>query len=122
MLTLSILLRRQFYEHRYNVDDKNRKITARIKENSYDFYELIPPGAVPSTSWYELPNEDIKWEIIYNEQGFMSNYKVWNDDRELVLEIALQALTIPGYDIPILLGVMGVSVVGVIYVIMRKRK
>ncbi len=112
-----------FYEHRFDVDDKARTIHARIKEQSFDFFDIDASGVdLDNGVAYELPNEDIKWSATYNEQGFMSNFKLWNSDNDLVCEFTLQTFKIPGYDIPIFLSIMCVSVIAVIYVIMKKRK
>ena len=115
-----------FDEHRYDVDKKELTISARIKEQSFDFFEM--DGGAPDLDnqvIYELPNEDIKWLATYNEQGLMSNFKLWNSDKELVVEFTLQTFTTPGYDIPIFFGVMAVSVIAVIFVIyfiMKKKR
>ena len=114
----------EFYEHRYDVDDKDLTITARVKENSYDFFDLNSGILNDDYSWYELPNEDFKYVAQYNEEGFMSNYKIWNDDHELILEFSLQMFgkIIPGYDVPIMLSVMATAVIAVIFIVMKKRK
>ena len=114
----------KFNERRYNVDDKDRTISARIKEQSFDFFDIDSPSGVDLEEQitYELPNEDIKWKATYNEQGFLANFKLWNNGGDLVCEFTLQMLTIPGYEIHVMLGFMGVSIIAVIYIVMKKRQ
>lgn len=51
--------------------------------------------------------------------GFLTEYKIKNEDGEVIYEYGL-SLLIPGYEIPLLLGITGISVIGLIYIMKKK--
>ena len=58
--------------------------------------------------------------FIYDtENGFLVGYKIFDEDGELVYEYGLSDV-IPGYEIPLILGITGIFTIGLIY-IMKKR-
>ena len=52
--------------------------------------------------------------------GFLTGYKIFDEDGVLVYEYGLSDV-IPGYEIPLILGITGIFTIGLIY-IMKKRK
>jgi hypothetical protein len=58
--------------------------------------------------------------FIYDtENGFLVGYKIFDEDGVLVYEYGLSDV-IPGYEIPLILGITGIFTIGLIY-IMKKR-
>jgi len=58
--------------------------------------------------------------FIYDtENGFLVGYKIFDEDGALIYEYGLSQL-IPGYEIPLILGITGIFTIGLIY-IMKKR-
>ena len=58
--------------------------------------------------------------FIYDtENGFLVGYKIFDEDGALVYEYGLSEV-IPGYEIPLILGITGIFTIGLIY-IMKKR-
>lgn len=51
--------------------------------------------------------------------GFLTEYKIKNEDGEIIYEYGLSQF-IPGYEIPLLLGITGISVIGLIYIMKKK--
>ncbi len=51
--------------------------------------------------------------------GGLSDLKYLNEDDEICYEYGTTG--IPGYELPVLLGIVGISTIGLIYLVMRKR-
>ncbi|MGQ4875158.1 MAG: hypothetical protein ACP6IY_13915 [Promethearchaeia archaeon] len=76
--------------------------TAKVKTKDYDTNKTI---------YYE-----ITWDA---GKGYLANFKVLDgDDEKVIYEIAVQA--IPGYELPILLGLSALSIIGIIYALRKK--
>lgn len=101
------------FKRNYDVEDL--KLSAEIDEGNFNIENN-------NEEFYELPNEDIQYEATYNENGLLNNFKLFNKDNELICEFSLQMFNfIPGYDLPILLGITGLSILSVIYIIIRRK-
>jgi hypothetical protein len=70
----------------------------------------------------DLEDELDDWEVTFtfSEYGFQSYVSYSDDGEEFYRKESLQ--TIPGFEVSVLLGVSAVSIIGVIYVVMKKRK
>jgi len=56
----------------------------------------------------------------YDENnGFLTGYKIKNEKGVIIYEYGL-SLSIPGYEIPIILGIAGLTIIGLIYIIKKK--
>jgi len=66
------------------------------------------------------PEEDFTMEATYNDKGIMSKMIIFNDDDEVILKAVISGI-IPGYELPILLGVAAISTIGLIYLYKKKR-
>ncbi len=88
-----------------DIDVEGTKVTIDVDEDEY--------GS-------GTPDEDVKYIGEYdNAKGILSNLKLLDSDDKIVAEIALQG--IPGYDLPILLGLTAIFSIGIIYLMKRKR-
>jgi len=65
--------------------------------------------------------DDMTFETKYNNKGVCSSEKVMLADGTVVGHIALKGGAIPGYELPILLGVAGISALGLVYIVMKKK-
>jgi len=61
----------------------------------------------------------VTWE--YNNKGVLKSQKLMNADGDVVTEIVLGGGAIPGYALPILLGVAAVGTIGLVYITMKKK-
>ncbi|MFX1394031.1 MAG: hypothetical protein ACFFAH_10695 [Promethearchaeota archaeon] len=57
--------------------------------------------------------------IYDTNNGFLTEYKIKNEDGVIIYEYGLSQF-IPGYEIPLLLGIIGISVIGLIYIMKKK--
>jgi hypothetical protein len=69
----------------------------------------------------DIDNKDIKGirKMSFNTDGFLENYQILTDDNEILVELGTKSL-IPGYDLPIFLGILSLSAVGLIYAIIKQ--
>lgn len=70
--------------------------------------------------WGGIADEDITIEITYNTNGVLQNAKLFDKDDNIVAEFSLGS--IPGYELPILLGITAIFSIGIIYVMKKKMK
>lgn len=66
------------------------------------------------------PSKDISIIAIYNDNGILNSYKLYGKGNTVVIDITLDSL--PPYVIPTLVGLAGVFSLGIIIVIVKKRK
>ncbi|MGV9174188.1 MAG: hypothetical protein ACOC35_16695 [Promethearchaeia archaeon] len=60
-------------------------------------------------------------ERTYNDKGILSSQKMVDSDDNVFYEITLVGEFIPGYELPLLLGMTGIFSVGLIYTIMKRK-
>ncbi|MFX1258260.1 MAG: hypothetical protein ACFFAN_10395, partial [Promethearchaeota archaeon] len=71
----------------------------------------------PEDSWGDGDTEIEEYieETTFDENtGLMSLYQLMNDDEEIIYELAAVS-AIPGYELPILLGITAVFIIGLVY-------
>ena len=69
-----------------------------------------------------ISDEEENFVEIYTydmNNGFLINYIIKDNDGTIVYEYGLH-LTIPGYEIPLLLGITGISLIGLIYIAKKR--
>ncbi len=59
--------------------------------------------------------------IYDTETGYLTGYKIVNEDGDVIYEYGLSQF-IPGYEIPLILGITGIFIIGLIYIIKKKTK
>jgi len=68
---------------------------------------------------------DIEGDLIYifkfNNKGGYSGGKMTTEDNEVLVESILMGNVLPGYELPILLGVAAVGTIGLVYIVMKKK-
>jgi hypothetical protein len=84
----------------------------------YGATALTPPVDIGGDEEDEL--EDFKFIFVYSDTGGQSSVKI-EVDGEVIFEISAVS-AIPGYEVHILLGASALTVIGLIFVIMKKRK
>jgi len=70
--------------------------------------------------WNAVIQEDCKIILTYNNDGVLQNAKILDNDDDVVAEWSLGF--IPGYELPILLGITAIFSLGIIYVVLKKKK
>ncbi|MFX1260010.1 MAG: hypothetical protein ACFFAN_19345 [Promethearchaeota archaeon] len=76
----------------------------------------------PEDTWGDGDTEIEEYieEITFDENtGLMSLYQIMNDDDEVIYELAAVS-AIPGYELPILLGITASFIIGLVYIVRRK--
>ena len=71
-----------------------------------------------TTVTYDATNYTV--EVSYGDNGILSSQKYMNSDEEIFYEVKLST-SIPGYEIPVLLGITGIFSIGLIYTIMKRK-
>ncbi len=67
-----------------------------------------------------LGGDKIKVSVTYDSNtGLVSSFRYLNEDDDVLYEYA--SSSIPGYEVPILLGVVGLTTIGLIYLVMKKK-
>lgn len=59
-------------------------------------------------------------KVTYNNKGVLSTWQLLDADNKVVAELGL-AGGIPGYELPLLLGITGIFSIGLIYTIMKRK-
>ena len=59
------------------------------------------------------------WE--WNDKGVLKSEKLMNTDGDIITEMSLAGGAIPGYALPILLGVAAVGTIGLVHIVMKKK-
>ncbi len=65
-------------------------------------------------------DEDAKFQFVFASNGVKVTTRYLSDKGEVILEIGFKG-NIPGYEIPVLLGLTAISTVGLIYLILKKK-
>jgi len=87
------------------------------KENDHEEWKSKDNTVIHDSIFDE---ETFVENFIYDtENGFLVGYKIFDEDGDLIFEYGLSQL-IPGYEIPLILGVTCILTIGLIY-IMKKR-
>ncbi|MGV9173853.1 MAG: hypothetical protein ACOC35_14995 [Promethearchaeia archaeon] len=61
-----------------------------------------------------------KWN--YGDNGVLQTYQILTSDEEVLIEFGVQGGFIPGYSLPLFLTFAAISSIGIVYIIMKKRK
>jgi len=69
---------------------------------------------------FDFIKTGLDWEITFNNDGVMTSW-AWVYVGKTIWELTLGGL-IPGYDLAILLGISAVSMLSIIYIVMKKKK
>jgi len=79
--------------------------------------------------WYEWYNvegkiltcelEEAKIIAVYNAKGIVKDYKIYNENNEIIVDITYKS-SIPGFELYVVLGITSIFSAGIIYVIRQK--
>ncbi|MFX1257244.1 MAG: hypothetical protein ACFFAN_05270, partial [Promethearchaeota archaeon] len=100
-------------EMKWDYDLENTKLTL---ERTFAWDDSPEDVWTLEDTEYEDYIEEWTWD---ENTGWLSLYQLMNDDEEVIYEVAA-AGAIPGYELPILLGVTAAFTIGLIYVIRKK--
>ena len=88
--------------------EENRYEEWRTKENM-----VIHDSIYDEENFLEVYTYD-------TENGFLTRYQIIDEDGAVIYEYGLLSEIIPGYELPLILGIIGIFTIGLIY-IMKKR-
>lgn len=70
--------------------------------------------------WGATADEDCEATMVYNQNGVLQSAKLTYEDDQVVVEWSLGG-GIPGYELPLLLGITAIFSIGIIYSIMKRQ-
>lgn len=95
-----------------------------VKDYIQGIYGSIPSSYVELTdNSYALifPNTGGKIKITYDSSsGILSSYQILKSDNTVVFDYSLIS-EIPGYEVSLLMGILVISIIGIIYIKMKKK-
>ncbi len=94
-----------------------------FQDNNWDVDENKFSYQFDKNDWSSILNEDLLQEFEWDNNGEFLSYREYGSG-DLMYKLRLQGLfsSIPGYEIPLLLGMAGADAIGIIYIITRKNK
>ena len=84
-----------------------------------DDYEIDGKILTRTVEYKDLEG-DLLYQYTFNDRGVLESLKAMTEDNEVIYEYALP--TIPGYELPILLGITAIFTIGIIYTIVKRKK
>jgi hypothetical protein len=103
---------------------------ALVMSNSYDWTTLNSELTIPSG--LELPGlsllqdlDEIRLSISWNTDGVLDEALLEYGGVQVARigsPVVIPTLNIPGFELPILIGVSAIGAIGVIYIVMKKKR
>lgn len=90
-----------------DVDQEGTTVTIEIDEDD-------------AKAWYSKIDGDLILEYRYNSKGVIESTKFMDEDGNVIYEISLAGL-IPGYELPLFLGITAIATIGIVYTIMKRK-